>query len=355
MTALDHITLAAQKILASTGASTHDAIALRLLEHALWYFVRAGGVPHIIIEDEDLESDIDLNDLFDQHMRAESAHKKFTIKGEEFDITHVKFRLPADRRHVLAYCAGQRLVTEETIQNVSGLTASVADEEGPFRYAGYIVGTFLDGRVFGERTGFDIENEVDGLFAETEISRQDIRDAAEPLIIKFLGDALTDNIAKGAARINEFVTGKAPQYLPIVQSMDREGMFVDPATSDAQLDKVLHKAKYKIEQTLLEEGSKFLQPDLSDSVESYTQRISQYLEKLQTIKQSDLASYVTHRRVVLDFLKSALSSRDDGSFAREDVVHNLIMPMGTTSEDLLSLGVAICGSLMSGSHFTSTT
>ncbi len=318
---------------AQSVEKTADAIALRLLEHTLWYFVRSGGVPSIIIEDENSDNDIDLNDLFDQHMRAESAHKTFEVKGEKFDVTHVKFRLPADRKHVIAYCAGHRLVIEEAIQNVSGLTASVADDEGPFRYAGYIVSEFLDQRVYGERTGFDIEDEVHGLFVETEISRQDIREAAEPLIIDFLGDALDSNIARGKARLTEFVTGKAPQYLPIVKAMEAEKLFVDPSTPDAQLDKVLHSAKYKIEQTLLEEGSRLLQPDLSDSVESYTQRVSQYLEKLQTIKQSDLASYVTHRRVVLDFLKSALSSREDGSFEREEVVHNLIMPMGTTSED----------------------
>ena len=61
------------------------------------------------------------------------------------------------------------------------------------------------------------------------------------------------------------------------------------------------------------------------------------MDRLQSVKQSDLAAYVTHRRVVLDLLNTAIKANADGKYARESVIHNLIMPMGTTSEDLSQL------------------
>ncbi|MGC3939958.1 ATP-binding protein [Roseobacter sp. EG26] len=315
---------------------TADAIAGRLLEHALWYFVRSAGVPSITLTDDQTDDAIDLHSLFDAHMHAGSAHQDLTIKGIHFDVTHVKFRARSDRKHVLAYCAGQRLVSEEGLE-LPGLTASVSDADGPYRYAGYIVSDFLDQRVVAERTGFDMEEEVDGLFADTEISRGDIRKAVKPLVSEFLGESLEANIQAGRDRLDEFVMQKAPHYLPIIRYMGEDELFVDPSTNDAQIDRELHSRKYQTEQRLLEEGERLLNPDLSDTVESYSARIAEYMDRLQSVKQSDLAAYVTHRRVVLDLLNSALNAQPDGSFERESVIHNLIMPMGSTSEDLSQL------------------
>lgn len=322
-----------RKSYAGAVEKTAEAIAARLLEHTLWYFVRISGVPRIIIHDDQLDEPIELNDLFDKHMFAEASHEEFCIKGIKFDITHVKFRLRQDRKHVLSYCAGQRLVVEETL-DLPGLTSSVSDDNGQFRYAGYIVSEYLDRRVVSERTGFDIEDEVEGLFTETEISRQDIRDSVKPLVQIFLGQALEDNIAAGKDRLDSFVTNVAPQYLPIVKFLVADELFVDPSTSDAQLDRALHTKKYFVEQRLLEEGARLLKPDLSENYGSHSQRVAEYMEKLQSVKQSDLAAYVTHRRVVLDLFRVALNNQPDGSFEKESVVHNLIMPMGTTSDDL---------------------
>lgn len=315
---------------------TAEKIAGRLLEHTLWYYVRSAGIPRIVITDDQIDDQIELGDLFDAQMHGGSDHRAFTIKDVQFDITHVKFRARADRKHVLAFCAGQRLVSEEPLE-IRGLTASVSDEDGPFRYAGYIVSDFLDRRVVAERTGFDLEEEIEGLFGDTEISRMDISKAASPLITEFLGESLDANIQAGRERLDEFVTKKAPHYLPILRHMGDDEIFVDPSTNDAQIDRELHSRKYQTEQQLLEEGEKLLKPDLSDSVESYSQRIAEYMDRLQSVKQSDLAAYVTHRRVVLDLLDAAIKTNEDGDYARESVIHNLIMPMGSTSEDLSQL------------------
>ena len=318
---------------AKSVEKTSDAIASRLLEHTLWYFVRSAGVPQIEIFDEQADGPISLTDVFDQHMHAGSAKREFDVKGVAFDITHVKFRARADRKYVLAYCAGQRLVSEEVL-DIPGLSPSLSDDAGSYRYAGYVISDFLDQRVVAERTGFDIEEDVEGFLAPVEVSRRDIRDAAQPLIVEFLGTSLQENIEAGRERLDSFVTETAPQYLPIVNFLGRETLYFDPGASDVQLDRELHAQKYQVERELMSEGAKLLKPDLSDSHESYSRRVNEYLGRLQSVKQSDLAAYVAHRRVVLDLLAAALSVQSDGSFEREAVIHSLIMPMGATSADL---------------------
>lgn len=321
-----------RKDYASAVESSAQGVAIRLLEHMLWYFVRDGGVPKIVIVDEDAEEVIDLNDLFDQHMHTESAREDFEVKGVAFEITHVKFRLRQERKHVVAYCAGQRLVVEETLE-LPGLSPSIADEFGPYRYAAYIFSSYLDERVSAERTILNIDDGADDLFAETEISRKDIRDAARPLIEAFLGKSLQDNLDAGKKRVESFVRSKAPHYLPIIKHFD-EVPFVDASTNDAMLDRILHSKKFQVEQVLLTEGSELLNPRLGDDFKDYSDRVARYMEKLQSVKQSDLAAYVAHRRVVLDLLKASSKVRPDGTYEREAVLHNLSMPMKTTSEDL---------------------
>jgi len=58
------------------------------------------------------------------------------------------------------------------------------------------------------------------------------------------------------------------------------------------------------------------------------------LKTAEDIKKSDLANYVAHRRIILDLLEKAIQCKSDGKYEREDLIHNLIMPMGTTSDDI---------------------
>jgi hypothetical protein len=58
------------------------------------------------------------------------------------------------------------------------------------------------------------------------------------------------------------------------------------------------------------------------------------MQKVDDIKKSDLAGYVCNRKVVLDILEKAIQRGVDGKYSREDLIHQLIMPMRQTSEDI---------------------
>ena len=86
-----------------------------------------------------------------------------------------------------------------------------------------------------------------------------------------------------------------------------------------------------MEQDILREGHELLKETVG--FDDYDIRLKKYLAKATDLKQSDLANYVAHRRVVIDLLEFAIKQQSNGRFVREDVIHDLIVPMRTTSED----------------------
>lgn len=315
---------------------TADSIAFKLMEHLLWYFVQSAGVPKIAIHDDDADEALYLNDLFNSELVKGCENDSVEIKGANFNIAHVKLRANATLKHSIAYCAARRLVKKETVE-IPGLTDSISDSSGPYRYAGYVESPYIDERVNQERTDIDIEEESIGLIADSEVSFSDLRSSLKPLIQNYLGDDLAENVSAGRERLDAYVREVAPQYLPIVSNLHSDDFPVDPGISDARLGRLLHGKKYEIEQTLLKKGERLLQPDLSEDYDDYSERVASYLSELEQVKQSDLASYVAHRRVVIDLLRKAMEIQDDGKYPLERVFHSLLMPAGQTSEDIEGL------------------
>lgn len=313
---------------------TADTIASSMFEHCLWYFVRSGGAPTITIHDNG--ETINLDHIYDDHMHTSAESESFDIKGHGFDVTHVKLRTHSTQSHQIAYCAANRLVKEEGIAGkIPGLYGKIKDEEGEFVYVCYICSEFLDENVRSERTGFDIMEEQGDLLAGTELSLKDIRESVIGKAATHLGGYLEDNKQRGRERVEQFVAHNAPRYRPILSRIPETDLLVDPNISDKQLDLMLHKHLSDIEAKLLTDGHDFMQPALADNIDAYKEKLVAYLKTAEDIKKSDLANYVSHRKVVLDLLAMAIERQSDGTYAREDLIHNLIMPMGRESNELL--------------------
>jgi len=137
------------------------SIANQLLEHVLWYFVRQGSAPNILVEDAGEEFDLD--NLLEEHMHAGAFLETITIRDCIFDLTHIKFRASVNKKnHQLALCAANRLVKEESIQGkLAGLYGKLSDASGEFTYTCYVSSDYLNEHVRSERTSFDIAEEVD--------------------------------------------------------------------------------------------------------------------------------------------------------------------------------------------------
>ena len=315
---------------ASATRKTSTKIASGLLEHCLWYFIREEGVPQITVCDN--SDRIDLSELFDAHMHSSSANETFRLKEHTFEITHVKVRVDRNKPHTLGYCATGRLVNEENITGkIPGLYAAITDTDGQFTYMAYLTSAYLNERVTNERVHFSISETANDLLSDTEISYKDIRESVYPRISKYLEANLEKVLTEGRERVDKFVTTQALKYRPLLEHIPSERLSVDPRVSDKDLEIMLHKETFEVEKTILKEGHELL----SESVDfdDYADRLANYMKKVTALKQSDLANYVSHRRVVIDLLDFAIKEQEDGKFVREDVIHELIVPMGTTSTD----------------------
>lgn len=308
-----------------------DKIAFGLLEHCLWYFIRTEGVPHIMVSDD--EGAIDLIDLFDKHMHSSSSNEKIKIKKQIFKITHVKVSAERNKQHTIGYCASGRLVKEESLnKKIPGLYNVISDDSGQFTYMAYLTGDYLDNCVSNERVAFNIQEKSDDLFEDTEISFSDIRNAVFPLVSDYLKTSLDELLTKGRDRVQNYVSTKAPKYRPLLNYISKEKLSVDPNISEKDLDILLHKETYEVEKIILEEGHELLSVDTD--YEDYEERMKSYVTKAADLKQADLANYVAHRRVVVDILERAIKLQKNGKFIEEKFIHELIVPMGTTSDDI---------------------
>ncbi len=307
-------------------------LANQLLEHVLWYFVRQGGAPKILVEDAGEKFDLDL--LLEEHMHASAVLETIKIRDYSFDLTHIKFRASVNKKHQLALCAANRLVKEESIQGkIPGLYGKISDESGEFTYTCYVSSRYLDESVRSERTSFDIAENVEDML--NEVSFKDIRDAVLARTKEYLKEVLAENVSAGRKRVDDFINSHAPRYRPIAHYVAEEQLMVDPEKSDKDLELHLHAQWYEVERQLVSEGHDIMQPQNEEHIEEYNERLSLYLRKAEDLKKSDLANYVSHRKVIIDLLQRSIERLDDGRYAREDMIHELIMPMRKDSCEVL--------------------
>jgi hypothetical protein len=219
---------------------------------------------------------------------------------------------------------------------VSGLHGPLTDDEGEFVYAGYLTSDFLDEHVRSERTDFDLDEVADEsgmlIAGDEPASKSEIREAVLQEVSKYLKDSLAVARNKGRGRVEQFVSQKAPRYRPILRRIDEQGSSIDPNLSDKELELELHRHLTELEAEVLQEGQEVFD-ELDSEAEEYSKKLADYLAKVEDVKQSDLAAYVSRRRVILELLSQAISVKADGKYSREDRVHNLVMPMRSTSTD----------------------
>lgn len=310
-----------------------ETIANALLEHCLWYFVREGGVPQIFVKDG-VET-LSLSQLFDAHMHSQAAHERIEILGEIFELTHIKFRASVNKKHQLSLCAANRLVKEEGIQGkLAGLYQKISDESGEFVYTCYVSSKFLDDNVRAERTSFEIAENIDGLFANEEISLKIIREEVLKSAQVYLEDVLAKNILAGKRRVDEYIVTQAPRYRPITHYIEDKHLIVDPDKSDKDVELHLHEQWYAVERQLLCEGQQIMTPKRNEQAQEYEARIKRYLQKVEDLKKSDLANYISHRKVIIDLLEKSIERTCDGKYAKEEIIHELIMPMRKDSNEV---------------------
>lgn len=321
-----------EEIYKKSFPKTKEKLSRSLIEHCLWYYLRNGGAPKISIIDDGEE--LSLDNEFENYAFTSTTTETFDIKGKKFDITHVKLKSISANKNVVFYSAANRLVKTESLTNeIPGLFGALKENDEDFYYICFVSSEFLTENVSPERMSFNISEDIEEMFKMTEISFKEIREQVVICVAKYLEEYLTTNKELGQKKVLDFVTEKAPRYKSILNRIPEKEIIVDPSTSDKDLELKLHKQLMIVEEELISEGHDLLRPEVMENEDEYSKKMMDYLSKASDLKQSDLANYIAHRKVIIDFLNSALRKKTNGKYVKEDIIHNLLLPMQNNSTE----------------------
>ncbi|MUG68892.1 hypothetical protein GNP94_23275 [Paenibacillus campinasensis] len=324
-----------KKNYASKVPKSLNVIANRIVEHCLSFFILE-KCPNMVIFDE--FDSINLNQHFRSHVDHNMTSDTFEINEYQFNIKHIKLLFAKD--HKVYLCANNRVVRDERITNqIPGLPKKIEAENGEtFVYSAYVTSDYFDLNVNAERTDFIGYMNDDSSILPDEISWKSIFEKIYEKASDYLSDYLVPIQRKKVEKINEYVMNEAPQYRRLLRNYTEKIAQINPdvANNKSQLDLELYKIKQFDEMKNLVEVRSILEmkeDDITD-IEAYQKKYDEILQKINDESKMDLAKYIVKRRTLLNLLEKSLKIQDSGKYLLERNVHELIIPLRTTSDDI---------------------
>jgi hypothetical protein len=311
-------------------------IGHRLVEHCLPFFLDP-KCPAVVISDE--RDRIDLNHYFRENFAAKATRHSFEIGNSTFTLRGLRLYNPHETQHRCIYAANFREVIAEKLDKyLPNLQRKLADSEGAFVYLGFIEGDYLNQHVNSERTTFSFplnRDTTDELF--DEITLEAIRTAALGCVSADLQPFLQEINTEKRTAINSYISTEGPQYRPLTRYMDEFIDRIPPGAKGLALETALHEQMYQKQRELKRESYTLMDENTNAALkpEEYEAKLNDFIERANELGKSSLAEYVAHRKVILEFLEKSLQSDPEtGKYPLEEIIHKIIYPMRTTSDDV---------------------
>jgi hypothetical protein len=316
-----------------TAFKSTQKIAQRILEHFLAYYINE-SVPEIVIEDIHGKSEDNkhLDELYKQYIIHSDL---LEINGRNFSIYHVE--LPTTRKedvHQIVYCAMKRDVKPSNLSNHLG-TDSIDKDGKPVYYSAYITGEYLDQKVNSSRNAFNFPNKdylgADGSY---EISEKTLQNKIIEKIKIYLADYLEVIKNKKQDHI-ERVVSENPMLRKVYDRHKEVIDELDPSCTDEEIVEVLSIKKGLENHNLLEQSKDFLNSDNMDyDLDLKKKEQEKITKEILESQKEELIGYIVWRKLIIDLLERKIELNKDNKFERESVIHNIIFPMRTTTDQI---------------------
>lgn len=299
-----------------------STVSNRILAHFISYFI---NISHPKITIYDVEHEIDLFDQFTQSVERDTDyHFKLDVASEHQSFIVHCFLLPKaisdDERSTNALYLGAngRAVRRFDMDGVIGLKSI----DGKYAFLGYVEAKALDEAVNDTRTDFSLsDDEID-----------DIVDLAKAKAKEFLAPEL-ENIRERQSGIVQALRVEHPRFLSIAGEAREIADSLHYATNSkeeiyVELSRKSLRSYEKRKNSFKRSAAKKL-PDIQA-------KAAEYVSGLKQESVSSLAEYVMKRKLILEVFEESLRFKEDTTEVSEyeDVLHDIICPLKSTSEDL---------------------
>jgi len=317
-----------------------DTISRRLLEKLLIFFVNeTTKCPTIIVQEADGSGQIVLNDylvgakeiqLFRENtfeIQPPHIDEVFSFKVKVFKVYY-----PGSQKSRISLTGHDREVTETNLHKYipefeDDFFEEEKDTQSKKNYIikTYVLGDYLDGSVALEREGFYFEKDMPSIYYP--ISQADIEQKAAEVTKGSFSDDVQTRFKKKQEYVKKYVDENAPWHKPYFNDLDISTLPYNPKDENIEIE--LQTLKFKKEQST----RAILKEVIKDTESNFSQEnMAEAISKISDIGKSDLAHYVFNRKLVLEALTNLLKRRDDGKAELEKDIHNLIYPMGGSSD-----------------------
>lgn len=316
-----------------------DVIARKLVEKLLVFFVDdTYNLPKIELKEADKSNTIILNDFInDNSSISKVGQKPLTIKSTIEDVDY-KFIVKVYKIYYstlsskICLTAHNREVTETTIHTyIPEFQDEFYDIEGDVKrnyiIKAYVLGDYLNTHVSLERESFDFpKDEADKFYI---LSQTDIEKEVAQVVKSFFASDVKSRFEKKIQRVRDYVNTCAPWHRTYIKDFDFESLTT--SLTDEKIEIAFQMLKFQKEQAIRGE----IKEVISNFDLEVDEKLQHIFSRITENGKNDLAHYVSNRKLIIDTFDELRKRRESDNKAHlESELHNLIFPMGQTSETI---------------------
>jgi hypothetical protein len=314
-----------------------------LVELLLPYFTTEGyACPRIELTEEDGSSGLVLNDYLESSnavIHELPLHEPIFILesmtgSKHFRVRVFKMLYPKNKVSKVSLVAHKREVTEASLASfVPEFSDEFVEDPGGdesrrrnYILKAYVFGDYLDENVLLERGAFAFGKDSDLLLG---ISQTDIEARAAEIAKNAVASQVVSRQERKRERIQSYVEERAPWHKALLRTINMASFPTAP--SDAEIEALLHREKFKVEVKVREEVTALL---ASDDPGELAAKAAELVSRVSESSKNELVHYVALRKQVLDLFRKSLETDADGKYQSEGAVHSVIFPTKTDSQSI---------------------
>jgi hypothetical protein len=318
-----------------------DVIARKLVEKLLVFFVDTNyHIPQIIIREQDNSEQIILNNyISNKNAISKIGEQQITIANSFDNLKHcftVKIYKIYFSKQTSKICltAHNREVIETALHTY---IPEFQDEfydidmenntKKNYIIKAYVLSEYLNNNVSLERESFEFPKEIGDRFCP--LSQTNIETDVANVVKLFFEEDVKLRFEKKIEKVKNYVKLQAPWHRIYLDDFDFTNLPTN--LSDEKIELEFQKFKFQKEQ----ETRIAIKKIIEKTENTIDEKFQQIISCISQNGENDLAHYICNRKLIIDTFDELRKRREnDNKPHLEKELHNLIFPMGQTSETI---------------------